>query len=249
MPSHTHTQNSHNHTQDPHSHTRGRGNDNNLGGGAGQYGWQSTDDLSGAFAIGNTTATNQATTATHQNTGGGQAHNNLQPYIVLNYIIKTSAGITSGDSELATRVGATESVNNTQNTRLTSLETVTTPVAASSRLTNGVVLPTTYTTYLTVTVAATGRPVLVNLSGTYSNGNSGSNRFLDFRLQMDGVTVGDELVGLFSPLHSGSTSPLTAADSFLVTPSVGSRTFTFQARAASASSVVLVRASLVVTQL
>ena len=34
------------------------------------------------------TATNNATTATNQNTGGGGAHNNLQPYIVLNYIIK-----------------------------------------------------------------------------------------------------------------------------------------------------------------
>lgn len=36
-----------------------------------------------------TTATNNATTATNQNTGGGQAHNNLQPYLVMNYIIKT----------------------------------------------------------------------------------------------------------------------------------------------------------------
>lgn len=36
-----------------------------------------------------TTATNIATTATNQNTGGGGAHNNLQPYIVMNYIIKT----------------------------------------------------------------------------------------------------------------------------------------------------------------
>lgn len=35
------------------------------------------------------TATNVATTATNQNTGGGSAHNNLQPYIVVNYIIKT----------------------------------------------------------------------------------------------------------------------------------------------------------------
>jgi microcystin-dependent protein len=75
MPSHTHTQNA-------HSHTQGRGNDNNLGGGAGQYGWQSTDDKSGAFATSSVAATNQ-------NTGGGQPHNNLQPYIVLNYIIKT----------------------------------------------------------------------------------------------------------------------------------------------------------------
>ena len=29
------------------------------------------------------TATNQAATATNQNTGGGGAHNNLQPYIVI----------------------------------------------------------------------------------------------------------------------------------------------------------------------
>lgn len=34
------------------------------------------------------TATNQATTATNQNTGGDGSHNNLQPYIVVNYIIK-----------------------------------------------------------------------------------------------------------------------------------------------------------------
>jgi len=40
-------------------------------------------------SVNNATATNQATTATNQNTGGGGAHNNLQPYIVVNYIIKT----------------------------------------------------------------------------------------------------------------------------------------------------------------
>jgi microcystin-dependent protein len=40
-------------------------------------------------SVDNATAVNQATTATNQNTGGGGAHNNLQPYIVVNYIIKT----------------------------------------------------------------------------------------------------------------------------------------------------------------
>jgi microcystin-dependent protein len=105
---HTHTQNSHNHTQDAHNHTI------NGGWGAGSFdaGKWRNDTTSPANSWGaagtttatnqaatatnqNTTATNQATTATNQNTtatnqstGGGGAHNNLQPYLVVNYIIK-----------------------------------------------------------------------------------------------------------------------------------------------------------------
>jgi microcystin-dependent protein len=105
MPSHTHIQNSHNHTQDahnhsqnPHNHSQTIGNidDLNFTGGGGQ---NPPADGPNAFTNGSvtqsttatnnaTTATNQATTATNQNTGGGQAHNNLQPYVVLNYMIK-----------------------------------------------------------------------------------------------------------------------------------------------------------------
>lgn len=71
MPSHTHTQNSHTHTTWIENNsspglasgggwvTNGRGDDN----------------------VGSTTATNQ-------NTGGGGAHNNLQPYNSLNFIIR-----------------------------------------------------------------------------------------------------------------------------------------------------------------
>jgi microcystin-dependent protein len=36
-----------------------------------------------------TVATNQAATATNNATGSGDAHNNLQPYAIMNYIIKT----------------------------------------------------------------------------------------------------------------------------------------------------------------
>lgn len=69
MPSHTHTQDAHNHTM-PVTTGVGLGI---LGGGA----------VTGAGITGSTIATNQ-------NTGGDQAHNNLQPYIVV-YMFKRTA--------------------------------------------------------------------------------------------------------------------------------------------------------------
>lgn len=114
---HNHTQNSHNHTQNSHTHTINQpgslgGPDQGIwadyaGGGAtnvhvaqrvantsawanrlGNAGTTATNIAATATNIA-ATATNQAATATNQNTGGGAAHNNLQPYMVLNYIIKT----------------------------------------------------------------------------------------------------------------------------------------------------------------
>ena len=81
MPSHTHVQDAHNHTQNAHSHTvtsvgsAATGSTTNLTG--------ASDTSSTTATAANTTATNIATTATNQNTGGGGAHNNLQPYIVV----------------------------------------------------------------------------------------------------------------------------------------------------------------------
>lgn len=71
MPSHTHTQNAHTHT------TSGVGDLRRLqhlpSGGDGI--WTRTDNLP--------LTTSNSTTATNQNTGGGGAHNNLQPYITV----------------------------------------------------------------------------------------------------------------------------------------------------------------------
>lgn len=116
--SHNHTQDAHSHgtTQSSHSHSQYVTANPNSGGSGIRFDYDSdstglsaypqginTGGATANITISNatatnqaatatniaTTATNQATTATNQNTGGGGAHNNLQPYLVLNYIIKT----------------------------------------------------------------------------------------------------------------------------------------------------------------
>jgi microcystin-dependent protein len=76
MPSHTHT-------QDPHTHTTEQ-NYAYLQGGS-----QAETSGTQGFAWHLSTNLINSTTATNQSTGGGGAHNNMQPTILLNYIIKT----------------------------------------------------------------------------------------------------------------------------------------------------------------
>jgi microcystin-dependent protein len=93
MPIHTHIQNSHNHTQDAHGHNFSYAGTQYSGwgfatAGGGNINYTLGNNAGGATTIASNTATNQPQTATNQNAGSGQAHNNLQPYTVLNYIIK-----------------------------------------------------------------------------------------------------------------------------------------------------------------
>jgi len=113
LPVHTHTQNSHNHTQSSHNHTQDSHNHTqnahahiftafNATPGSGSSGaaagTRATIDSPTATATNiAATATNQAqtavnvaATATNQNTGSGNGHNNLPPYLVLSYVIKAS---------------------------------------------------------------------------------------------------------------------------------------------------------------
>ena len=88
MPSHTHTQNSHSHS---HSHSL------QTNGGVFLRDWttataggtQNTVQAQGANPIAQTDTDATTATATNQNAGGDGAHNNLQPYMALNYVIKT----------------------------------------------------------------------------------------------------------------------------------------------------------------
>jgi len=84
MPSHSHTQNPHNHRTDATSTQDG--NWMGMSGGS-ETGWAFANDVPYNNAVRRLELTN--TTAVNQSTGGGGAHNNLQPYIVVTYIIKT----------------------------------------------------------------------------------------------------------------------------------------------------------------
>lgn len=84
MPAHTHVQDAHTHVQNAHSHTQ-----RHLPTATGALTGQTIDtSMSGTpansgFTTADATAVNQNATAVNQNTGGGGAHNNLQPYIVV----------------------------------------------------------------------------------------------------------------------------------------------------------------------
>lgn len=94
MPVHTHTQNAHTHTQNDHNHAITpiyQTVDEAAGFGLTAASPSFTDRVyvnGTALNSGNKTATNQNATATNNNAGSGDAHNNLQPYLVINYIIK-----------------------------------------------------------------------------------------------------------------------------------------------------------------
>jgi len=108
MPSHTHVQNAHTHTQAAHNHTPSTSNyfflavrdGDNITANTTLRAFPATGSSAYFIYANNETIINEynytstvapaitSTTATNQNTGGGDSHNNLQPYITLNRAIK-----------------------------------------------------------------------------------------------------------------------------------------------------------------
>jgi len=93
LASHTHTQNAHSHSvESPGGHSWGA-NFGGLSGGA-TFTFSPSGVWAGVYGGQNLTA--MGVTATNQNTGGNGAHNNTQPTLIVNYIIKAVADIARG---------------------------------------------------------------------------------------------------------------------------------------------------------
>lgn len=126
--------------------------------------------------------------------------------------------------------------------------------AGVNRYTTFGIITTTYATYptLSLTTLGGGRSLLVHASATFVNPSSGSYRSADVRVQLDGATLDEEATGLLVPLIAGVGSSVSVnwADTYLVPAPItaASHTITLQARASAASSVSIVRASLVVEE-
>jgi hypothetical protein len=121
-----------------------------------------------------------------------------------------------------------------------------TPVAGGGSSKPYSVMNPAYQTYVTVNLTCTGRPVVVNYSITYYDGNSGGSRTVSVKAALDGTTIGVENGFLSSPF---GLAAFTSAHSFLVTPAAGSRSFTLQAAAGTASATIIQAVELVVYEL
>lgn len=92
MPSHTHTQNAHTHGVTDPGHTHGLSTSVSLSSGSGGAGGiiNFSDQTVTSLSVNSATTgiSIQNATATNNNTGGGGSHNNMQPFIGFNYIIR-----------------------------------------------------------------------------------------------------------------------------------------------------------------
>jgi hypothetical protein len=100
--------------------------------------------------------------------------------------------------------------------------------------------------WINVTITCSGRPVVVAYTGVYANLASGANRFVYFNARMDGANIG---IGTSAFAELQGNNGETMGETILVTPSAGSRTFSFVASANANISCGIYTASLVVFEI
>jgi microcystin-dependent protein len=124
--------------------------------------------------------------------GGGGAHNNLQPYLTLNYIIKTTVGETPGDSELATRVGVSEA----------DITTLQSQVAETNNALSGTIVQVVTGTYGTQVSSSGGNWVSTGLAATITP-KSSTSRIL-IMATTNGVNARADIAGSWSIFRGGT---------------------------------------------
>ena len=119
------------------------------------------------------------------------------------------------------------------------------PNSATNTIFPTLILSNSWTTHITVTMTCSGRPVFVKWNASYINANSGAMRTVGFRAQLDGVTIGLSASSINIPNNENDLK----SEGVLVTPTAGSRSFTFQGICGTASACILNSASLIVYEI
>lgn len=175
MPSHNHGDYGHSHSQNVTA---------NSGGPAVRRDYQS-DGSSWNYWQGANTETAYANISY---TGGGAAHNNLQPYTVLNYIIKTTYGTTPEMSQAAQDAASALATASTYSTRVTALE------SANQTTNKSGLVPVTPTSVSMVgggsaSVSSTGRVTVSGGTGFFLNGIF-TSAYRNYKIIIDTKTMG-----------------------------------------------------------
>lgn len=87
------------------------------------------------------------------------------------------------------------------------------------------------------TGTSTGLPCVVRWTGSASNGNSGTDRTMSWRVVIDGVTELGTIAGVSMPL--ANLPRISKGGAYRSTPAAGSHTWKLQANGSAASSVIV----------
>lgn len=119
------------------------------------------------------------------------------------------------------------------------LATGATRLGIAKKNTTSTLVSDAYTTYLTVTATSTGRECEAYFSIVVNNANSGGNRFVQAKVQCDGVDIAPVDMDIYLQAISSNTPRYNLSFVVSSTPTAASHTWTLQLRASNASAVAL----------